>query len=67
VPITTNPAVDFRLNGVPVVMAPGSVWYLRLCDPHSVSNMGNSDRVHLVIDAAANDWLTDMLTQAIRA
>jgi hypothetical protein len=67
VPITTNPAVVFRLNGVPVVMAPGSVWYLRLCDPHSVANMGDCDRVHLVVDAAANEWLTDILTQAIPA
>lgn len=65
VPITTNPAVVFRLNGVPVVMAPGSVWYLRLCDPHSVSNTGDRDRVHLVIDAAVNDWLADMLKRAI--
>ena len=65
VPITTNPAVDFRLNRVPLVMAPGSVWYLRLSDPHSVSNAGHTDRVHLVIDAAANDWLADMLRRAI--
>ena len=40
---------------------------LRLSDPHSVSNMGDSDRVHLVIDAAANDWLAGMLTRAIPA
>lgn len=64
VPITTNPGVDFRLNGTPVNMEPGSVWYLRLSDPHSVANRGDSDRVHLVIDARPNDWLTAMLEQA---
>ena len=29
VPITTNPGVEFRLNDIPVVMAPGEAWYLR--------------------------------------
>ena len=32
VPVTSNEGVEFRLNGVPVSMAPGSVWYLRLAD-----------------------------------
>jgi hypothetical protein len=58
VPIATNPLVDFRLNGRRVVMEAGSVWYLRLCDPHSVTNAGEQDRVHLVIDVAVNDWMT---------
>lgn len=57
VPVITNPRVDFRLNGSRVVMAAGSTWYLRLSDPHSVTNRGETDRVHLVIDAVANDWL----------
>ena len=61
VPITTNPHVEFLLNGSRVVMAPGSTWYLRLSDPHSVSNNGAADRVHLVIDALANDWLAAAL------
>jgi hypothetical protein len=61
VPITTNPGVDFRLNDVPVVMAAGEAWYLRLSDLHSVDNRGATDRVHLVIDAEANAWLRDQL------
>jgi hypothetical protein len=61
VPITTNPHVEFLLNGSRVVMAPGSAWYLRLSDPHSVSNQGATDRVHLVIDALTNDWLAAAL------
>lgn len=66
VPITTNPAVEFLLNGSRVVMAPGSAWYLRLSDPHSVSNTGLADRVHLVIDALADDWLSSLLDGATR-
>ena len=56
VPITTNPHVEFLLNRTPVTMAPGSAWYLRLSDPHAVTNRGETDRVHLVIDVEANDW-----------
>ncbi len=61
VPITTNPDVQFLLNETPVTLAPGSAWYLRLSDPHSVANAGTTDRVHLVIDAVADRWLGDAL------
>ena len=61
IPIVTNPHVDFRLNGERVVLDPGSVWYLRLSDPHSVANRGNADRVHLVVDCVVDAWLTDLL------
>jgi Aspartyl/Asparaginyl beta-hydroxylase len=60
-PITSNPDVDFRLNGTRVFMEPGSLWYLRLSDPHSVTNDGDAERVHLVIDAHPNPWLLTML------
>lgn len=63
VPVTTNPDVDFRLDGRRVEMAPGSVWYLRLSGPHSVANRGSTDRIHLVLDATVNDWLTDRLRE----
>jgi quercetin dioxygenase-like cupin family protein len=66
IPITTNDRVDFRLNGTRVDMTPGSVWYLRLADPHSVINAGTTDRVHLVIDAVVNPWLEALLRAAMR-
>jgi hypothetical protein len=67
--ITSNPGVEFELNRLRVVMAPGEAWYLRLSDPHRVANRGGSDRVHLVADLVVNDWLTDLLrrSQAARA
>ena len=64
VPIVTNPAVDFRLNGSRVVLAEGECWYLRLSDPHSVRNDGDRDRVHLVIDVVVDAWLRDLLARA---
>lgn len=64
VPVTTNPQVEFRLNGSRIAMEAGSTWYLRLSDPHSVANRGEIDRVHLVIDAVANGWLAAQLAAA---
>ena len=61
IPITTNPGVTFLLNRVAVAMVPGEAWYLRLSDPHAVTNDGDTDRVHLVIDCEANDWLIEQI------
>lgn len=60
-PVTSNPGVRFVLNGVPVTMLPGELWYLRLSDTHAAENRGSTDRVHLVIDVEANGWLLAML------
>lgn len=62
IPIVTNADVEFLLNGTPVVMTPGSCWYLRLADRHSVVNRGTVDRVHLVVDCVVDGWLGDLLT-----
>lgn len=67
IPIATNPGVGFWLNGRRTVMDPGSLWYLRLADPHRVTNEGASDRVHLVIDVIVNDWLKELLFAAMAA
>jgi hypothetical protein len=67
IPVVTNAGVEFYLNRVRVVMEAGSAWYLRLADPHSVHNNGDCDRVHMVIDAVANDWMRTMLESALRA
>jgi hypothetical protein len=64
VPIVTNDRVDFRLNGERVILGEGECWYLRLSDPHSVENGGETDRVHLVIDAVADEWLTDLMRRS---
>jgi hypothetical protein len=61
IPICTNPEVEFYLNGTRIRMEPGECWYLRLSDPHRVFNRGQSDRVHLVIDASVNEWLQKLL------
>lgn len=66
VPVATNDGVEFYLNGSQVVLHAGSCWYLRLSDPHRVRNLGDTDRVHMVIDAVVNDWLTGVFEGAAR-
>jgi hypothetical protein len=66
IPVVTNPQVEFYLNGSRVVMDAGSAWYLRLSDRHRVHNKGECDRVHMVIDAVANDWIRGILESAAR-
>ncbi len=65
IPISSNRDVEFKVNGLPVPMALGETWYLRLSDPHTVANRGQTDRVHLVIDARMNDWLAGQMRQAL--
>jgi len=63
IPVITNPGVEFHLNRKLVAMKPGECWYLRLSDPHSVANHGETDRVHMVIDAEVNEWVEHLLSQ----
>ncbi|HVZ51702.1 MAG TPA: aspartyl/asparaginyl beta-hydroxylase domain-containing protein [Pseudolabrys sp.] len=67
IPVVTNEAVDFRLNGLRCPMPAGSTWYLRLSDPHSVANPGATDRVHLVLDATVNDWVAALFERTLGA
>lgn len=66
IPVVTNPDVHFRLNGVRTILAEGECWYLRLSDPHTVENRGDTHRVHLVIDAQVNAWLLAQFPPAFR-
>lgn len=64
IPVITSPDVEFILNGERVVMMEGECWYLRLSDPHSVTNRGHADRVHIVVDAMINPWLRDVFAKS---
>jgi hypothetical protein len=61
VPIVTGEGVTFLLNRRAVPMAPGDLWYLRLFDPHSATNHGTSERIHLVVDVVVDDWLRGLM------
>lgn len=62
IPIQTNKDVKFYLDKQIVVMQEGECWYLNLSKPHAVINQGETDRVHMVIDAQVNDWVRDVFS-----
>ena len=61
VPIFVNDSVDFILNGTKVPLQPGDLWYMRLSDPHSVHNNGQTERIQLSIDVVVNAWVEEMI------
>lgn len=61
IPILTNDAVEFFLNGNLVPMKPGECWYLRLTDPHRVINAGTTERISMTIDMVPNEWVRSLL------
>jgi hypothetical protein len=57
IPIVTNPAVAFFVEGLRVVMAEGECWYIDVNQKHRVDNTSDTDRIHLVIDCVVDHWL----------
>jgi len=63
IPILNKEQIEFYLNDTIVDMKPGECWYMRLTDPHSVINNGNTERVNLTIDMIPNDWLRTLIAE----
>jgi hypothetical protein len=61
-PVVTNDQVDFRVENKRVIMPMGSSWYINANLPHSVSNLGISDRIHLVVDCRVNQWVQQLFS-----
>ena len=57
IPVITNPQVEFILDDKIIEMKEGEAWYLNFNLHHSVRNNGATDRIHLVVDCAVNDWI----------
>lgn len=57
VPILSNPAVEFVVDGARVDMVPGTCWYINANLAHHVVNRGTEDRIHLVVDCRVDNWL----------
>ncbi len=61
VPIFSDDNVIFQLNGTPVAMEPGEVWYMRLSDPHAVFNNRKEERINMSIDLVYNEQIEEKL------
>jgi mannose-6-phosphate isomerase-like protein (cupin superfamily) len=67
IPIATNAAVEFVLDGDHHVMEAGECWYVNVDLPHRVNNRGTTERIHLVIDCVVDEWLRDQSAASGRA
>jgi hypothetical protein len=65
VPVVTNPAIAFFVNGERVLMQEAETWYVNVNLPHRVENESDTDRIHLVIDCVVNEWLASFLPMAV--
>ncbi len=61
VPIHTSDAVHFNVDNKKIPMAAGELWYFNADQTHEVYNCSDEDRINLVIDCVANDWLCQQI------
>jgi hypothetical protein len=66
VPIHTSDAVMFIVDNKIIPMRAGELWYFNADQLHEVYNRGSEDRINLVIDCVANDWLREQIVSAPR-
>jgi hypothetical protein len=65
VPIHTSAAVSFIVDNKIIPMRAGELWYFNADQVHEVYNRGTEDRINLVIDCVANEWLCEQILQAV--
>ena len=61
IPIQTNANVFFMVSNERIIMNIGELWALDTSFLHSVSNKGETERIHLVFDVKVNDWVKNNL------
>jgi len=64
VPILTNERVEFIVANRQLVLRPGEAWYIDFSQAHRIDNAGETDRIHLVIDGTANDWVLALIRRS---
>lgn len=60
-PIETSDHIRFIVNGETVPMRAGELWYFNADQVHEVRNLGERDRINLVIDCVSNAWLAERI------
>lgn len=60
IPVYTHPDVAFFLDTERLNLQEGECWYMNFNLLHSIRNNSPVNRVHLVIDATVNDWVTSL-------
>lgn len=60
VPVITHEEVEFYLENERMNLKEGECWYMNFNLTHRISNNSPVNRIHLVIDALVNDWVTEL-------
>jgi hypothetical protein len=63
IPVVTHELVDIFLDKEKISLREGECWYMNFNLPHALQNNSPVDRIHLVIDAKVNDWVTSLFAQ----
>ena len=65
IPIVTNSLVEFYANCDRLTMLPGECWYVDFGLPHSVKNLGDTERVHLVLDCVVDEHVRSFFPEGV--
>ncbi len=57
IPIITNNKVWFTIDGEKKHLAEGEIWEIDNTKEHEVQNLGDKDRVHLIVDIIPNMFI----------
>jgi mannose-6-phosphate isomerase-like protein (cupin superfamily) len=57
--LQTSNQIHFYVNHQRVPMNAGELWYINADQEHAVQNQGSEDRINLVIDCVADNWLRE--------
>jgi Aspartyl/Asparaginyl beta-hydroxylase len=63
IPVVTHEEVEFYLDKERMNVKEGECWYMNFNLRHSVNNKSKTARIHLVIDAVVNDWVSEMFAK----
>ncbi len=63
IPVITNDDVEFFLDNEKMKLKEGECWYMNFNLPHHLHNKSNFDRIHLVIDAVVNKWVSNIFNE----
>jgi hypothetical protein len=63
-PIHYSNEILFKVDHQLIPMRAGELWYINVDREHEVRNHGQTDRINLVIDCIANDWLHEQIYSA---
>ncbi len=63
IPVFTNPGVEFEVSGAKIRMAEGELWALDTSHVHALRNLGETDRIHLVVQVHMNEWCWALIPQ----